>query len=668
MRGKPCGAIDAAGGLPSNSGTFLKLTLWIPAMPKPLDVITIGRSSVDLYGAQVGGRLEDMASFQKYIGGSPTNMAAGTARLGLRSALITRVGDEHMGRFIREQLASEGVDVRGVKTDPERLTALVLLGIRDQEHFPLIFYRENCADMALGEEDIDEAFIREARAVVATGTHLSHPRTEAAVLKALRIAREAGMQTALDIDYRPNLWGLAGHGDGESRFIASQQVTEKLQSTLRLFDLIVGTEEEFHIAGGTTDTIAALREVRKVSSATLICKRGPMGAAAFTGDIPDTLDEGQSGPGFPIEVFNVLGAGDGFMSGLLKGWLDGEDWPTALTYANACGAFAVSRHGCAPAYPSRTELRFFLDRGVREKALRHDAALEQVHWATTRKGDWPEMRVFAFDHRMQMEDMPGATAEKIGAFKVLCLEACQEVAAGQPGYGLLCDGRLGRDALFRAAGTGLWTGRPVELPGSRPLELEPEIGPDCGGLSEWPLEQVVKVLCFAHPDDDAAMWASQEATLKRLFHAARRNRLEFLLEVIPSKAGPVGETTTAEVIQRFYDVGVYPDWWKLEPMTTHAAWQATVDAIERNDAHTRGIVVLGLAAEASALKASFAIAARYPLVKGFAVGRTIFAATAEAWLAGTMTDRQAVSHMAENYRRLCGHWDAARKAASEETP
>ncbi|WP_461307567.1 PfkB family carbohydrate kinase, partial [Albidovulum sp.] len=180
-------------------------------MGKTLDVITIGRASVDLYGAQVGGRLEDMRSFEKYIGGSPTNIAAGTARLGLKSALITRVGNEHMGRFIREELAREGVDVRGVRTDPERLTALVLLGIRDEERFPLIFYRENCADMALCEDDIEEDFIREARCIVATGTHLSHPRTEAAVRKALRIARASGILTALDIDYRPNLWGLAGH-------------------------------------------------------------------------------------------------------------------------------------------------------------------------------------------------------------------------------------------------------------------------------------------------------------------------------------------------------------------------------------------------------------------------------------------------------------------------
>ncbi|WP_244471283.1 PfkB family carbohydrate kinase, partial [Rhizobium ecuadorense] len=107
--------------------------------------------------------------------------------------------------------------------------------------------------------------------------------------------------------------------------------------------------------------------------------------------IPDNLDEGISGEGFPVEVFNVLGAGDGFFAGLLKGWLDGEDWPTALRYANACGAFAVSRHGCTPAYPSLQELNFFLERGMTRADLRNDPELEQIHWSTNRHGDWSEM-------------------------------------------------------------------------------------------------------------------------------------------------------------------------------------------------------------------------------------------------------------------------------------
>jgi 5-dehydro-2-deoxygluconokinase len=631
---------------------------------KRLDLITIGRSSVDLYGAQVGGLLEDMSSFNKYVGGSPTNIATGTARLGLKSALITRVGDEHMGRFLLRELAREGVDTRGIVTDPQRLTALVILGIRDQEHFPLIFYRENCADMALCEDDIDPDFIAEAGCVLATGTHLSHPRTEAAVIKALKLARENNSRTVLDIDYRPNLWGLSGHGDGENRFIESASVTTKLQSTLHLFDLIVGTEEEFHIAGGSTDTLEALKAVRKVTQAALVCKRGSLGAVVFDGEIPDNLDKGQSGQGFPIEVFNVLGAGDGFMSGLLRGWLKGEDWPTSLKFANACGAFAVSRHGCTPAYPSWEELQYFFKTGIRDKALRKDLALEQVHWSTNRNREWPLMRVFAFDHRIQLEEMAqetGSTDEKIGEFKELCLNAALEVSGGENGYGILCDGRLGRDALYRAAGTGLWIGRPTEWPSSRPLELEPELGPDCGGLVEWPVENVVKVLCFYHPDDSADVKAQQEATVKRLFTAARRNRLEFLLEIIPSKVAPIDDLSTAAVIERFYEIGVYPDWWKLEPLKTKEAWSNACDAITRNDPYTRGIVVLGLDAPARELEASLKVAAGFDLVKGFAIGRTILGDVARQWLAGKMSDADAVAEMAKRYRGFCDLWDRLRQ-------
>ena len=283
--------------------------------------------------------------------------------------------------------------------------------------------------------------------------------------------------------------------------------------------------------------------MRAVSDATLVCKRGAKGAVAFEGAIPDSLDDGQTGPGFPIEVFNVLGAGDGFFSGLLKGWLDRRrTGRPALKYANACGAFAVSRHGCTPAYPSLAELEFFLDRGIVRPDLRNDAALEQVHWATNRQrehgGDWSEMRVFAFDHRMQLEEMDGRHAREDRRLQAaLPRRRRSRCADGRPGYGILCDSRLGRDALHAASGTGLWIGRPCEWPGSRPLTLEPELGSDYGGLAEWAREDVVKVLCFCHPDDTPEMRAEQEATVKRLWEASRRNRLEFLLEIIPSKVG-----------------------------------------------------------------------------------------------------------------------------------
>ena len=284
----------------------------------------------------------------------------------------------------------------------------------------------------------------------------------------------------------------------------------------------------------------------------------------------------------------------------------------------------------------------------------------QAAWVAARVGLWPDMHVFAFDHRLQMEEIPGADPERIAAFKALALRAAMQVADGRPGYGILCDHRLGADALAKAKGQGLWIGRPVEWPGSRPLRLESELRPDLGGLADWPKRHVVKVLCFYHPDDDAAMKADQEATVTRLFHAARAQGLEFLLEVIPSKAGPVDDGTTAAIIQRFYDLGIWPDWWKLEPMQSEAAWAQTCAAITRNDPQNRGIVVLGLGEAEDRLAASFALAARFPLVKGFAVGRTIFGDAARHWLSGAITDQEAIAEMSGKYRDLCEVWNSSR--------
>ncbi len=631
-------------------------------MPQPrLDVITIGRSSVDLYGVQVGGRLEDMATFSKAVGGCPTNIAIGTARLGLKSGLVTRVGDEHMGRFIREQCARDGVDVSGVHTDPTRLTSLVVLGIRDAETFPLIFYRDNCADSALDESDIDAAYIESAGAIVVTGTHFARANTAAAQNKAMRIARAAGRKIVFDIDYRPNLWGLAGHGAGEERYIKSGEVTHSLSAILPQCDLIVGTEEETMIAGGADEPLEALRAVRAVTHATLVLKRGPMGCVVFPGAIPSTLEDGVKGPGFPVEVYNVLGAGDAFMSGFLRGWLRGEPLETCCAFANANGAFAVSRLLCSAEYPTWAELSRFLQRGSPHRALRRDETLNHIHWATTRRPQPPTIMALAIDHRAQLEkiaDDAGAPHERIGAFKLLAVEAAAKVAAGRPGYGMLLDGKYGREALFRALDHDFWIGRPVEEPGSRPLDFE--FGGSLGAkLQEWPLAHTIKCLCFYHPDDPPELKSRQERELLRLHDAARTLGRELLIEIIASKNGPVHDDTVARVLERLYDIGVKPDWWKLEGQASVAAWDKVARVIEANDPLCRGIMLLGLEAPEEDLAQAFGIARHCGLVRGFAVGRTIFVEPALEWFAGRIDDRQAIERMASAFARLCELWREA---------
>jgi 5-dehydro-2-deoxygluconokinase len=633
-----------------------------------LDVITIGRASVDLYGQQIGSRLEDVGSFAKSVGGCPANIAIGTARLGLRSALLTRVGDEQFGRFLREQLAREGVDLGGLKTDPTRLTALAILSVESDKSFPLLFYRENCADMALEEADVDAAFLATARAVVVTGTHFARPNTEAAQRKAMRLMSAQGGKVILDIDYRPNLWGLAGHAAGDNRYIASAAVSERMKSVLPGCDLIVGTEEEVLIASGESELLPALKTIRALTPATIVLKRGPMGCIVYGGAISDDLEDGIIGKGFPIEVYNVLGAGDAFMSGFLRGWLGGESLQTAATWANACGAFAVSRLLCSPESPTFAELQYFLKNGSPHRALRKDEAINHIHWATTRRRDIPSLMALACDHRAQLEEVAqklGADPARIRDFKVLAVKAAARVAAGRPGYGMLLDEKHGREAMFEFARHPFsWLGRPVELPGSRPLRFEgsQDIG---SALPEWPVDHCIKALCFYHPDDEPALKQAQQETLRGLFEAARKVGRELLVEIIASKHGPLGPDTIACAMQELYDLGIKPDWWKLEPQASPAAWAAIEQTIARNDPWCRGVLLLGLDAPAEELEAGFAATAATPIVKGFAVGRTIFMAAAEAWLADRIGDEAAIADMARRFGALTELWlsTRGRKAA-----
>ena len=621
-----------------------------------LDVITIGRSSVDLYGQQIGSRLEDIASFSKAVGGCPANIAIGTARLGLKSALVSRVGAEQMGRFIREQMVREGVAVDGIATDPARLTALVLLAVEAEGVSPMIFYRSDCADMALDESDIDETFIASAGAVVITGTHLSRPNSEAAQKKAIRIAKAHGRRIVFDIDYRPNLWGLAGHEAGFSRYVASAHVTKIYQSVLADCDLVVGTEEEIAIAAGTDDLSAALKAIRALTSATIVLKRGAMGCVVYDGAIPDDLEDGIVGDGFPIEVYNVLGAGDAFMSGFLRGWLKGESLQTSATWANACGAFAVSRLLCSPEYPSWAELSHFLEDGSPKRALRHDDTLNHIHRATTRRREWPKLMALAIDHRSQLEELPGASEDKIAAFKLLAVEAAAQVADGRPGFGMLLDDKHGRKALFAAEAQKFWLARPIELPGSRPLRFE--FSQDVGGrIVDWPVDHAIKVLCFFHPDDPVELRTQQIAKLADAHDAARRVGRDILVEIIASKHGAVDDHTVARALTQIYDAGIQPDWWKLEPQASAAAWAAIDAVIDARDPWCRGVVMLGLEASQAALEASFATAKTSRWVKGFAVGRTIFADAAKAWLAGTIDDEAAVTEMAQRFGALVAVWE-----------
>ena len=635
---------------------------------RTFDLICLGRAAVDLYGQQLGGRLEDVQSFAKYLGGSSANLAAGTARLGLRSSMLTRVGNEHMGRFVREALARERVDVGHVATDPQRLTGLVVLGIEGEGAYPHIFFREQCADMGLEVADFDEGYIASSRALAVTGTHLSTAETRAAVEQAFRWARANDTRTILDIDYRPVLWKLTAAGDGASRFVESAQVTAALQSMLPLCDLVVGTEEEILVAGGSHDVLAAVRAIRELTPAPIVIKRGPAGCTIVEnrgeGPAPQTLTAGLDVPGFPVEVLNVLGAGDAFLSGLLYGWLGGRSLPESARLGNACGALVVSRHGCTPAMPSRVELEEFLARAPSIPRPDLDDRLEHVHHATTvRRPLRGDLYVLAFDHRRQLEqlaDESGVPRASIARFKDLIATAVERVGTTirEPErVGVIVDARHGSAVLSRLARANLWIGRPIESPGSRPLAFDPDDNTALH-LATWPAAHVIKCLVFYHPDDPIELRLGQERRLCELHSNARTLQRDLLVEII-SNGRPVDDQTVPRAIKRLYNLGVRPAWWKLQPQTP-ASWRAIADVIAERDPWCNGILMLGLDAPEETLRRAFEDVAGIDLCRGFAVGRSIFNTAARAWFNGALSDEAAIEDIAERYRRLIVSWREAR--------
>jgi 5-dehydro-2-deoxygluconokinase len=626
------------------------------------DLACLGRLAVDLYAQQFGARLEDVTSFAKYLGGSSANIAFGAARLGVRAAMISRVGDEQMGRFLVETLQREGCDTSMIQTDRERLTGLVLLGLKDRDTFPLLFVRENCADMAIEPDGIDESFIADCRALLITGTHLSQPQVRAASTRALQMAGRHGATRVLDIDYRPVLWGLTRRGEGANRFVADARVSASLQEVLPHFELVIGTEEEFLIAGGVPgDLLASLRRVREATPAALVVKLGAKGCCFIDGPVPARLEDAPTAVGERIEVFNVLGAGDAFAAGLMTGLLRGQNFLDAAKLANACGAIVVSRHACAPAMPTPAELEHWFS-GRRRPKVDADPVLAHLHRVTAPRPAWPELCVMAFDHRSQFVDMAqaaGAPLERLHRLKQLLLQAAQRTCDEhrlQGRAGVLIDGRFGLDALAAATGSGLWIGRPVEQPGSRPLAFDGTRSV-ASTLIEWPREQVVKCLVHYHPDDEAMLRVHQEERLLELWEATRVSGHELLLEVI---APQHSDEAVLRAVKRFYNLGMKPEWWKLAPLAA-PSWARLAALVDERDPHCRGAVILGLNQPLEALVEAFA-QATHPLVKGFMVGRTLWGEASAAWLRGDIDDAALVQRTAERYGSLVQAWRARRQA------
>ena len=328
------------------------------------DLLTIGRSSIDLYSNQPGAPFPEIESFGAFVGGCPTNISVGARRLGFKTALVTAVGDDPVADFVLRFLEREGVETRFIPRKPGFRTSAVLLGIEPPDRFPLVFYRDRAPDMELTIDEVAAAPIGDTRALLFTGTGLARDPSRTATLFAAETARAAGATVVLDLDFRPDQWH-----DPRAYGVA-------VRGALPLCHAVVGTEEELKavfleraadvsVSGSQVSGADVAGDVERAAAAllargpeVLVVKRGARGAVVHEGGRTTEVAP------FAVEVVNVLGAGDAFASGLMYGFLSGWDWAKSARMGNAAGAIVVTRQGCANFMPfEREALDFIAARG-----------------------------------------------------------------------------------------------------------------------------------------------------------------------------------------------------------------------------------------------------------------------------------------------------------------
>ena len=331
-------------------------------MSKTYDSLHMGRSSIDLYSNDIGTPFVEISSYAAYVGGSPTNISVGGKRLGLDTALLTAIGDDPVGDFILHFLNKEGVETRFIPRKAEHRTSAAVLGIEPPDKFPLVFYRDNCADINLNIDDVLAAPISDCEVFQFAGTNLSLEPSRSATLFAAEQARLAGAKVVFDIDFRPDQW----HDVRAFGVVA--------RSALRLVDVVIGTEDEINaamlsdvaqmslthsqvsdtkVAG---DTRSGIEFMLGMGPEAVVEKIGPEGARVHlrNGDVIDA-------PGFPVEITNILGAGDAFGGGFIYGLVKDWGWYKSARLGNACGAIVVTEHGCANFMPTMAEVEAFVE-------------------------------------------------------------------------------------------------------------------------------------------------------------------------------------------------------------------------------------------------------------------------------------------------------------------
>jgi len=330
------------------------------------DSIHMGRSSIDLYANEVGSPFIDIKNFAAYVGGSPTNISVGLRRLGSKTAILTGLGQDPVGDFILDFLRKEDVETQFSPRKEGHRTSAVVLGIEPPNKFPLVYYRDNCADIELTIDDVLATPIAESRVFQFAGTNLYQDPCRSATLFAVELAQKSETEVILDIDFRPDQW----HDPRAFGVV--------IRSVLPNVDIVLGTDDEINAVmladpnqmeltdSQVSDTKVhgdvntAVKSILSLGPKAVLQKRGSDGVRVHLKQ-EDGLSKQIEALGFPVDIYNILGAGDAFAAGFIYGYINGWGWYKSAQLGNACGAIVVTKHGCANFMPTYNEVMAFVE-------------------------------------------------------------------------------------------------------------------------------------------------------------------------------------------------------------------------------------------------------------------------------------------------------------------
>ncbi|MGE3318913.1 MAG: PfkB family carbohydrate kinase [Candidatus Berkiella sp.] len=590
---------------------------------KLFDIVVLGPSHVQLQGEQQGSTLKSMLSFQKSIGKGAPSIAIGLARLALKSALISSVGEDAMGQFILETLQDEGVDVSQTNTAKDYLTPLVM---QNNDADQMITYA-SLAPSDSTTKELNENFINKSRALLILSTWLQNASNISNLLETIQKAKEHQVKIILQVNQLPK---------------RNEKDPFDMSSLFALCDVIIGEELDYLQLSNAENIDSALTSFSQLTTALLVVK----GKQACY--VPSVCQHRGFSEVNKVDIHACT-------TGFLAAWLHEKTLEQCAEAANACETH-TELNGSSP---SLDTLNFFISHQnkVFARIIQSPFFANLCYSSVQKRLKKPLFLINLGNNELwrKMAEPYGAKEETVNLAKQYVSEAISQAFEKSPAAGIILEDET--TFSYKPWSTKLsWLARSLEKPGEVPLQFihDSEL---TSILTHWPKHHVAKVSVTYHPDDRYSLRGQQESLLAQLHSVCRNTKNALLIDLIMPMNSLITAKTHAHIMQRFYELGIYPDYWQMSLPRDQRTWENIYTTIQDGAPFCQGIFINAISASLDQLPTLIEIAGKEKLCLGLVTGRALFQNTVEQWFAKKIDDPMLVESLSDNLRNMAALWN-----------